>query len=136
MPNLKKQKNAKSKTVHMKRELVYATEDQLYASVSKHLGGNHLQCDCFDGKQRLGIIRGNMKRKFGKLGIIGVGDIVIVSLRDYQDTKADIIHRYTPDEVAFLQRTKVIPRLGEDEYCDMFEFAYEDEKETIVVDEI
>lgn len=32
-----------------------------------------------------------------------VGDIILLSLRDFQDDKADVIHRYTPDEARNLK---------------------------------
>lgn len=31
------------------------------------------------------------------------GDIILLSLRDFQDDKADVIHRYTPDEARSLK---------------------------------
>jgi len=31
---------------------------------------------------------------------INQGDIVLLSLRDFQDDKADVIVKYTPDEVS------------------------------------
>ena len=40
---------------------------------------------------------------------IGVGDVVLLSLRDYQDSKADIIQKYTPDEARLLKSYGEIP---------------------------
>jgi translation initiation factor 1A len=34
---------------------------------------------------------------------INVGDVVLISLRDFQDSKADIILKYTPDEARLLK---------------------------------
>lgn len=34
---------------------------------------------------------------------INQGDIILVGLRDYQDTKADVIFKYTPDEARNLK---------------------------------
>ncbi len=34
---------------------------------------------------------------------ITVGDIILLSLREFQDDKADVIHRYTPDEARNLK---------------------------------
>jgi len=34
---------------------------------------------------------------------INAGDIILVGLRDYQDTKADVILKYTPDEARNLK---------------------------------
>lgn len=47
-----------------KRNLEMKEEGQDYAHVIKMLGSGRLLCLCFgDGKQRLGHIRGKMKRK-------------------------------------------------------------------------
>jgi translation initiation factor 1A len=40
---------------------------------------------------------------------IAVGDIVLLGLRDYQDNKADIILKYTPDEARLLKSHGEIP---------------------------
>lgn len=34
---------------------------------------------------------------------IVVGDIILLSLREFQDDRADVIHRYTPDEARNLK---------------------------------
>ena len=39
---------------------------------------------------------------------IGVGDIVIVSIRDFQNSKCDIIHKYNPSDVKELIKNKYI----------------------------
>jgi translation initiation factor 1A len=40
---------------------------------------------------------------------IQTGDVVLVGLREYQDGKADIIHKYNPEEVKNLRNLKEIP---------------------------
>lgn len=40
---------------------------------------------------------------------ITAGDIILVSLRDFQDDKADVIDRYTPEEARKLKEYKQIP---------------------------
>ena len=40
---------------------------------------------------------------------IGVGDIVLIGLRDFQDDKADIIMKYTADEARQLKAYEEIP---------------------------
>jgi translation initiation factor 1A len=32
-----------------------------------------------------------------------VGDVVLISLREFEDGKADVIHKYTPEEVGMLR---------------------------------
>ena len=43
---------------------------------------------------------------------IGVGDIVLIGLRDFQDDKADIIMKYTADEDRQLKAYEEIPDNG------------------------
>jgi len=46
-----------------KRELWYKEEGQEYAQVQSMLGNGRLRAMCFDGKVRLGTIRGKMRRR-------------------------------------------------------------------------
>lgn len=40
---------------------------------------------------------------------INQGDIVLISLRDYQDSKCDIIHRYSPEDARRLKSKGELP---------------------------
>ncbi|BEI85996.1 hypothetical protein CcaverHIS002_0602830 [Cutaneotrichosporon cavernicola] len=82
-----------------KRELIFKEDGQEYAQVVKMLGNGRLEAKCQDGETRLGQIRGQMRKKVW----ITVGDIILLSLREFQDDKADVIHRYTPDEARNLK---------------------------------
>lgn len=82
-----------------KRQLEYKEDGHDYALISKMLGNGRCECKCADGRTRLGIIRGKLSKRVW----INMGDTVLVSLREYQDEKADIIHKYTADEVKNLQ---------------------------------
>lgn len=115
----KKAKNAKNVTV-ASRYFILKTEDQEYATVTKMFGDCRVECKCFDDKTRLGIIRNKMRK--GKANKIKVDDIVIVSKRDYQDDKADIIHVYNPEEVERLRQLKQIPQLKKEEAPGFFFF--------------
>tara|TARA_B100001094_G_scaffold120353_2_gene116081 strand:+ start:2201 stop:2614 length:414 start_codon:yes stop_codon:yes gene_type:complete len=93
--NFKKAKNYE--TVD-KRQIIYKTEGQEYALITKMLGNGRCECKCYDGRTRLGHIRGKMHKRVW----ISIGDTVLVSLREYQDEKADIIHKYTSEETKTL----------------------------------
>ena len=43
---------------------------------------------------------------------INSGDIILLGLRDYQDTKADVILKYTPDEARNLKTYGELPETG------------------------
>ena len=58
------------------------------------LGNGRLEAYCFDGAKRLAHIRGKLRKKVW----INQGDIILLSLREFQDDKADVIVKYTADE--------------------------------------
>merc|ERR1719278_2140313 len=60
---------------------------------------------CFDGKQRQCHIRGKMRKKVW----VNKGDIILLGLRDYQDNKADVIHKFKPEEIRELKKRKELP---------------------------
>ena len=88
-----------------KRELEFKDEDQEYGQVTKMLGNGRLQAQCFDGTTRLCHIRG----KFRKRVWINAGDIILLGLREYQDEKADVIFKYSPEEARLLKAYGEIP---------------------------
>ena len=91
----KKKGNAPGAT----RELLFKEESQEYGIIQTKLGNCNLQIKCNDGELRIGHVRGAMRKKVW----MHPGDLVLVSLRDFQDGKADIIHRYSPDEFRMLK---------------------------------
>lgn len=87
----------------MKKQLEFKEPGQEYALITKMLGNGRCECKCADGLTRLGHIRGTMRKRVW----INIGDNVLISLREYQDAKADIIHKYTATE------TKTLVSYGE-----------------------
>lgn len=69
------------------------------------LGNGRLEVHCFDGKRRIAHICGRLKKKVW----IGIDDIVLVGLREYQDEKCDILLKYLPEEVRNLKQYGEIP---------------------------
>ena len=60
-----------------------------------------------------------MQRGFDSKVWIGVGDIVLIGLRDFQDDKADIIMKYTPDEARQLKAYGEIPENGRNSFVNL-----------------
>jgi translation initiation factor 1A len=105
-----------------KRELTFKEDGQEYAQVIRMLGNGRLEAHCFDGVRRMCHIRGKMRKKVW----INVDDIILVGLRDYQDERADVILKYSPDEVRSLKAYKELPeniRVAEN---DMMEEGYDE----------
>lgn len=82
-----------------RREIIFKEYGQEYALITKMLGNGHCECKCYDDVVRMGNIRGKMRKRVW----LSVGDVVLCGLRDYQDEKVDIIHKYTADEVINLK---------------------------------
>lgn len=128
--NTKKMKNAKNVTVSS-REFNLKEENQEYAFIVKPLGDNKMQCRMPDGTDKLGIIRKSLRRKKSK-NMIHPNDIVLVSLRDFQENKVDIIAVYNEMEVKKLLKLKEISHhfVTQSEETDRpFDFAYDDDDE-------
>jgi translation initiation factor 1A len=89
------------------------------------LGNGRIEAKCQDGETRLAQIRGQMRKKVSLVQCrvrspsrailvliephltfqvwIVQGDIILISLREFQDDRADVIHKYTADEARNLK---------------------------------
>ena len=99
-----------------RRELTFKEDGQEYAQVIKMLGNGRLEAMCFDGSKRLANIRGKMRKKVW----INQGDIILLSLRDFQDNKGDVILKYTSDEARTLKSYGELPEHAKINETDSF----------------
>ena len=100
----KKRKGGKKKNFD-ERELQFAGEMQNYGQILRLLGDSRLEIQCTDGLKRMGHIRGTMRKKVW----MTMGDLVLVSRREFEDDKCDIILKYTEEEVRKLKSLNEIP---------------------------
>lgn len=93
----------KFKNFNHQKEINYNIniEDEEYAYIKKLLGNCRMQVITNSGIEAIGIIRGSL-RKFNKRLLIEVGDIVVISKRDYQVSKVDIVHKFNSEQVQHL----------------------------------
>lgn len=112
-------------------DLIIKDDDQAYARVTRMLGGGRIEAFCFDGHLRQCVIRGNMRRRIW----IAVGDIILVAKRSWQDSVADVVHRYNAEEVRRLQFMNEIPATDEENDEDI-QFREESSDSDINVDDI
>lgn len=77
----------------------YVLDDEYeeYAYVIKILGNCRVIVISNSGSKNIGIIRGSL-RKFNKRILIEKSDIVVISKRDYQSGKVDIVHKFNSDQ--------------------------------------
>ena len=97
----------KNSCMEQERELLFKDHDQEYAIVNEMLGSGRLTGTSSDDVKRLCIIRGSLRS--GRTNRIKRGDIILLSLREYQVEKADVVHVYTDDEVKRLVSYGEIP---------------------------
>ncbi|CAE8613653.1 unnamed protein product [Polarella glacialis] len=89
----------------VKKELEFKEDGQEYGQILRMLGNGRCDVQCCDGTKRMCHIRGKMRKKVW----CNLGDIVLVSLRDFQDEKGDIIGKYTADEARNLKAYGELP---------------------------
>lgn len=111
MPNAKggkKFKKGKKQTFHQKA-LIYKDpkEDQEYGKIVRAMGNGRFEIQCFDGKTRMGIIAGNMRKRVW----VNKDDIILFSKWEFttDDDKCSIIHKYDIDESRKLQKEGEFP---------------------------
>lgn len=82
-------------------------EYEEYAYVIKLLGNCRAKILTNSGIEAIGIIRGSLRR-FNKRVLIENGDLVVISKRDFQDNKVDIVHKFNIDQCQSLIKDKII----------------------------
>ena len=79
--------------------------NEMFALADQILGGRRVSVLCEDGETRLARIPGKMRRRQW----VREGDLIIVWPWDFQDSKADVKHRYTKTQAIYLSRKGVLP---------------------------
>ena len=107
-----KKEGYETKTLRLKEE------GQEYAQIKACKGNCRFDVKCFDGTDRIAILCGKMRKRV----FVNMKDIVLVSIRDFQDDKCDIIDLYDDTLVHQLKSGNHIPEFintGEDnEFCE------------------
>ncbi len=134
MPKKKSKKNKGSKKeTDVKRDLEYKEHMEEYAKVVGLLGDRKLTVVLPDSSESMAIIPG----KFRKRLWIKVGDVILVSVREFQDNKLDVLYKYTDKEVVELARHAEVPSFFKDKEATApeavedlgFDIVDEDEEE-------
>ena len=79
--------------------------NEMFALADQILGGRRVSVLCEDGETRLARIPGKMRRRQW----VREGDLIIVWPWDFQESKADVKHRYTKTQAMYLSRKGVLP---------------------------
>lgn len=96
----KKMKNNSNSDEITQNDLILKSgKEQDYGKVEKILGNGRFSLLCNDKIIRLGIIRGNMRKR----NWVNMGNIVLYSIREYEKDKVDIIHVYNNNILKMLE---------------------------------
>ena len=117
----KKHRRGKNTTSEQKIDL--PDEFQFFAYVTKILGNRQVSLDYYVPKHcektnkiidwtkysKIGNIRGKMRKRV----FVNLGDIVLVTERDFDTSKVDIIEKYQPSQLSYLKSYVDIPPINE-----------------------
>ena len=126
MGKFKSKKQPQNRT----RNLTLKDMEQEYAQVIRALGNRRFECLCFDGFTRICHLRGNIRKR--AYTWVNADDIVLIAIREFEAGKADILQKYSPDEVRQLRKMGEIPdgtTGGGQTLEDMIVFEEQEEKE-------
>lgn len=87
------------------RDLEFKQEMEEYAKVIRLLGDRKILIKLTDGSEIMGVIPGKFRKKIW----IAVDDVILVSRREYQQDKVDIIYKYVDKEIRHLIQYQEIP---------------------------
>lgn len=81
---------------------------QEFGYVQDMLGNGRLRALCDDGKVRVGRIAGSL-RKYSKKVIIERGDLILITKRDFEEDKVDVVGKYTNEQVNGFLKKRMLP---------------------------
>lgn len=81
--------------------------NEMFAIADNILGGRRVSVICADGETRMARIPGKMRRRQW----VREGDLIIIWPWDFQDSKADVKHRYSKTQSIYLSRKGVLPEI-------------------------
>jgi translation initiation factor 1A len=132
MPNNKggkKYKKGKRQSSQATINIKKTQETEMYGEVCKINGNGRFQIRCTDGKERIGIIRGKLRKKMW----VNNKSIVLIDIWEFQDDKSSIIHVYDDSGVQTLLETREISETLISNTDELYN-DFEDEVETNTYD--
>ncbi len=132
MPKKKKSKRKKKPQNEIKRDLVFKNFQEEYGIITKKLGDRRVLLQLEGGgPEIMGIIPGRYRRRCW----FDMGDLCLVSHREFETRKVDILYKYTPQEARELGALgEISGRLcnnqahdqDDKENDDLFSFEFDD----------
>ena len=103
-------KRCKNNNAKAEKQLTFREDCQRYAVIIKLLGGCRFKVAYVDKNimdvettyEKIGVLCGSMRKRV----YVNLHDLVLISERDFQNDKVDIIHKYQSSEVSSLKKYK------------------------------
>lgn len=129
-------KHRRGKNISIDTKIDIPDDYQYFAYVTKILGSGRVNLDYYipkfnektneiiewDKKSKIGVIRGKMMRRV----YVNLGDLVLITERDFDTSKVDIIEKYQPSQVPYLKKYANLPPINDILDNDV-EFDFNDE---------
>lgn len=127
MVSNKKAKRGSRKS-HRINEVYYAEGDeQKYGKITKCLGDSRFTIKLLDGSntELIGLMKGSLKRRMW----VRLDDIVLITLRDFEQDKCDIIGKYNDKQKLELMENNIITNVIDNNDIENEDniFGYNDE---------
>ena len=122
-------KHRRAKNVQENNFVDIPSEDQYFAKVTKILGSGKISCNYYipqlnlktnnidwEIKESMGIIRGKMMRRIW----INLDDIILVTERDFDKNKVDVIEKFNQSQLSYLKNKIAFPKINiiqDDDIC-------------------
>ena len=81
-------------------------ENEMFGIADQLLGASKIRVMCEDGVSRVGRIPGKIKKRMW----IREGDLLIISIWDFEPSKCDVKFRYTKTQASNLSKRNKIPK--------------------------
>lgn len=134
-------KHRRGKNINTEIKVDLPDDSQYFAYVTKILGSGRVNLDYYiptydEGTSKIkdwikhskiGVIRGKMMRR----QYVNLGDIVLVSEREFETTKVDIIDKYDPAQIQHLKKYVTMPPINEISNNDV-EFDFDENVDEII----
>jgi initiation factor 1A len=125
--SIRKKKKKFNTNKNDKYEINFECEE--YGIVKKLLGNCRVNLITNSGDEVVGVIRGNM-RKYNKRVLIEKGDFVVISKREFQSNKVDIVHKISQDKYPEILNGNNISNTLKNEYYNSSYTSATNDKDT------
>ena len=77
---------------------------EIIGIIEQRYGGNKMNVNCLDGKNRNCRVPGRLKRKLW----LRPNDVVIIEPWELDDSRGDVIFKYRPNQIAWLKQNNYL----------------------------